>query len=317
MTLIGHAPQRALFEGAFASGRPHHAWLLAGPEGVGKRRFADLAARMVLAGADEFAGGSGTPAAALIAAGSHPDLKVIEREAREDGRLKAEILIEQVRALGPLFHSTAGMGGWRVVIVDPVDAVREGAANAVLKMLEEPPAKTLFLLVSHSPGRLLPTIRSRARRLRFDTLADADSAAVIAARSPDATPGERAAMLALAAGAPGGALRHAGLGVDRLTTELDALAAATPAAARGRVLALGRALSGKTTQARYEAFLDLAPRRLAAAARLRRGPALAGAIERWESARDLAGSAVPLSLDPVAVVAELGAMLAGIDRERA
>ncbi len=313
--LIGHtAPQAALLDG-WRIDRLHHAWLLAGPEGIGKRAFADHAACMILANASDFHPAVHTPAAALIAAGSHPDLKTLDREARDDGRLKAEITIDQVRALAPMFQSTAGMGGWRVVIVDPIDALNRAAANALLKSLEEPPARTLFLLVSHSPGRLLPTIRSRARQLLFRPLSTADTRAVIAAHAPDLADDELDALANLAEGAPGRALRYAGQGADKLAAELDALAQATPAQARSRALALGRALAGKAAQPRYEAFLDLAPRRLAAAARAARGPRLARAIALWEEARDLAASAPGLSLDPAAVVAELAGLVAGIDRE--
>lgn len=314
--LIGHHASQAAFLEGWHAGRLHHAWLLAGPEGLGKRAFADAAARMVLGGADTFAGGEQGPAASLIAAGSHPDLKLLERGPRDDGRVKAEIVIDQVRALAPLFHSTSAMGGWRVVIVDPIDALNRAAANALLKSLEEPPARTVFLLVSHSPGRLLPTIRSRARRLRFAALGEADTRAVINARSPDTPANEINALVRFAEGAPGRALRYAGLGVDMLSSELDALAAATPAAARGRGLALGRALAGKAAQGRYEAFLDLAPRRLAAAARRSTGPRLARTIALWEEAQGLAQSAPGLSLDPAAVVAELAGLVAGIDREQ-
>ena len=231
--------------------------------------------------------------------------------------MKAEITIDQVRALSGLFQSTAGMGRWRVVIVDPVDALNRAAANALLKSLEEPPARTVFLLVSHAPGRLLPTIRSRARALRFAPLADAAARSVIAAQLPDAPDQEIDALVKLAEGAPGRALHYAGLGADKLAAELDALAAAAPAQARARGLALGRALSGKAAQPRYEAFLDLAPRRLAQAARRASGTRLARAVALWEEARGLAASAPGLSLDPAAVVAELAGLVAGIDREQA
>lgn len=317
MTIIGHQAAQAAFLESWRGGWLHHAWLLAGPAGVGKRAFADAAAAMVLAGARDFAGGERGGTASLIAAGSHPDLKVLERGLRDDGRMKAEIVIEQVRGLAPLFQTTAGMGGWRVVIVDPIDALNRAAANALLKSLEEPPADTLFLLVSHAPGRLLPTIRSRARRLRFAALSDADTRAVIAAHAPDADERELETLARVGDGCPGRALRYAGLGVDKLAAELDALAGADPAKARARGLALGRALAGKAAQARYEAFLDLVPRRLAASARRARGQRLARTIALWEEAQGLAASAPGLSLDPAAVVAELAGLVAGIDREPA
>lgn len=325
--IVGHADARAAFEAALAADRVHHAWLLAGPVGVGKRAFADAAALALLGGGARL--GEGGTATALVAAGNHPDLVVLEREALKAGGRAAQILLHQVRGdagdavrrshviderayVARLFRSTSAMGGRRVVIVDAADELNESAANALLKMLEEPPAATVFLMVSHAPGRLLPTIRSRARRLRFGRLGQADVRAVLAAAGVDE---DLEAMVALADGAPGRALRWAGVGVDGLARELDALAGAAPGEARARGLALGRALSGKAAAGRYEAWLDLAPRRLAARARVARGGALGAVLARWEAARALAESAVPLGLEPGAVATELARLVAGVDRD--
>lgn len=312
--LIGHQAERAAFTAAWTSGRMPHAWLLTGPEGVGKASFADTAATMLLAGAQDFDVDALHPAARLIAAGSHPDLKRLVRLPRDgDGRLAAAIAVDQVRALQPLFQMTPGLGGWRVVIVDPIDALNPSAANALLKNLEEPPARTVFLCISHAPGRLLPTLRSRCRKLRFSALSDADTGRVLAAAG--VADAERATLVRLAGGAPGRALRFAGLAIGGLQDTLDGLARATPAHARAHGRELARALASKTAQPRYEAFLDLAPRYLVRAAGRRRGAALAATLALWEEARDLAAEAGPRALDPAAVVVELARLVAATPPE--
>lgn len=318
MCLIGHHAQQALFLDRWRRGRMPHAWLLAGPSGIGKRRFADAAAAFVLADAagpavDGFDVPDDHPTARLIAAGSHVDLRVVERLRREKtGDLAAGIGIDQVRALGALLHTTPGLSPWRVVVIDAIDDLARPAANALLKSLEEPPANTLFLLVSHQPARLLPTIRSRVRLLRFQPLADADVGRVLDAERPDTGGEERAALIRLAGGAPGRALRYAGLDIAGLDAVVDRMIGAGPAVAADRV-ALAKALSGKAAQDRYEAFLELVPARIVAVARTRHGPALARTLRLWEKARNLAAGAVPLSLDPQSVVFELAGLLAQLD----
>src|SRR5690606_19534895 len=110
------------------------------------------------------------PVARLLAAGSHPDFRMLERLERPTGGLARNISVDQVRSLGALLSVTPSMSPWRVIVIDSADDLETSAANALLKMLEEPPANTLFFLVSHAPGRLLPTIRSRCRRLDFARL---------------------------------------------------------------------------------------------------------------------------------------------------
>lgn len=309
--VIGHAGARRLFLENWRSGRLHHAWLLAGPEGVGKRAFADAAAAMVLAGAPDLVLPEDHPAARLIAAGSHPDLRVLERLERKTGTgLAGNITVEQIRELQPLFQMTPGLGGWRVIVIDAADDLNPAAANAFLKNLEEPPAQTLFLLVAHAPGRLLPTIRSRCRTLRFGLLDHADTRAVLERVLPEASHAEVTDLAALAEGAPGRAAAYAGLSVGELAATLDSLAAATPAEARAIALRLARALTGKAAQPRFETFLDLAPRHLAARARVAHGPALARLLHSWESARELSAGAVPLALEPGAVTMELSRLVA-------
>lgn len=317
--LSGHESAVAAFRAGMDSGRLHHAWLLAGPRGIGKALFADKSALRVLA--DAAGPPLGTPGldvpddhptAHLVAAGSHPDLMRLERLVREGGtELVRSIAIDQVRGLQRLFATTPSMSPWRAVVIDAIDDLEPGGANALLKNLEEPPANTVFLLVSHAPERLLPTIRSRCRLLRFSPLADDVMASALEAALPDAEPEEVAALVKIAEGAPGRAAAWRGLEVEALDRAMDALVReGDPVNARRAALAQG--LSLKSAQPRYEAFLARAPARIAAEARARRGPALAEALKLWERAASLAGSAQRLSLDPQSTAFELAGMLAAL-----
>ncbi|KAB7648684.1 DNA polymerase III subunit delta' [Polymorphobacter fuscus] len=315
--MIGHGAPVAAFKSAFAGDRPHHAWLLTGPQGLGKALFAQAAATWLLAGKPHgaaFAGGDGTPAAAMIAAGSHPDFRRLVRTEDDKGKQRAAIRIDEVRALQPLFRQTPSIADWRVVIVDSADEMNVQSANALLKNLEEPPQQTLFFLISHTPGRLLPTIRSRCRALRFARLTDAEVDTLLADAAPSLDDEDRAALVRMADGAPGRALRFAESGVAALAEQLSELADSPPEAAAGRALALARSLAGKGNSARYDAFLDLAPAMLAQAARTRNGPALARTLSDWEAATALAGSAIGLSLDPQSVAFDLARKIAGLAR---
>lgn len=171
--ILGHDEQTAAFLDAARSGRMHHAWLLAGPQGIGKAGFAQAAARWLLASAagpavphNRLDVSGDHPIASLLDAGSHPDFKVLQRLPKAGSEeLARSITVDQVRGLQPLFATTPSLSPRRVVLIDAIDDLERGAANALLKNLEEPPAGTVFLLVSHAPGRLLPTIRSRCRTL--------------------------------------------------------------------------------------------------------------------------------------------------------
>lgn len=317
--LFGHEGAVAAFRAGLDSGRLHHGWLLAGPQGVGKALFADKAALRVLARAtDSSPQAAGLdvpddhPTARLVAAGSHPDLVRLERLARDSGtELARSISVDQVRGLQRLFATTPSMSPWRAVVIDSVDDLERGAANALLKSLEEPPSDTVFLLVSHSPERLPPTIRSRCRLLRFSPLGDDVMTSALRAALPDAEEAEIGDLLRVGEGAPGRAVAWRGLEIGALDREMDALAEkGDPANARRSALA--HSLSLKSAQPRYEAFLARAPSRIAAAARARRGPALAEALKLWERASGLAGSAQRLSLDPQSTVFELAGMLAAL-----
>jgi len=313
--VIGHDDQLSAFKTAFVADRPHHAWLLTGPQGLGKALFAQSAAIWLLAGrpaGEGFEAAETSAAASLIAAGSHPDFRRLVRTEDDKGKLRAVIRIDEVRALQPLFRQTPSIADWRVVIVDSADEMNPQSANALLKNLEEPPEQTLFFLISHTPGRLLPTIRSRCRTLRFTRLPDAAVATLIERAAPELDDADRAVLVRLAAGAPGRALRFAEAGVAALADALADLAATPEAAAPARALALARSLAGKANSARYAAFLELAPAILADSARTRRGPALARTLADWEAATDLASGAVALSLDPQSVAFDIAGRVAAL-----
>ncbi|SNS04736.1 DNA polymerase-3 subunit delta' [Sphingomonas laterariae] len=328
MTPIGHREQLAAFRAAIGQGRMHHAWLLAGPQGVGKAMFAQAAAARYLAeGTDRPPAGPGLdvaedhPTAKLIAAGSHPDYRQLARLPRDKtGDLARNITIDQVRGLQPFFSVTPSMSARRTVIIDAIDDLERPAANALLKNLEEPPADTLFLLVSHSPGRLLPTIRSRCRLLRFGALDDGDMGVALRRLLPGASDTEIAALVASGGGAPGRALRFAGLDISAIDSALLNLARDGDPSNAQR-MALAKALALKAAQPRYEIFLERLPAFIAAQAKAREGAALARAIELWEKARRLAETAVRLSLDPQTTVFELATLVAalapGADRAKA
>jgi DNA polymerase-3 subunit delta' len=317
--LFGHDAAVAPFRDGIAGGRMHHAWLVSGPEGVGKALFAEKAALRVLAeGAGPVVIEPGLdvpdehPMAKLAAAGSHPDLMRLERLPRDTGGdLARNINVDQVRGLQRLFATTASFSPWRVVIIDSIDDLERSAANALLKNLEEPPANSLFLLVSHSPERLLPTIRSRCRQLRLSHLDDEAMTSALKAALPDADAPEISVLREAGQGSPGRAIAFRGLQIDALDKAMRALAdKGDPTNARRS--GLSQSLAGKAAQPRYEAFLARAPSLIAEKAKQRRGPALADALRLWERASDLSSSATRLSLDQQSVVFELAGMLAAL-----
>ena len=317
--MFGHEEAVSVFKEGLASGRLHHAWLISGPEGVGKALFAEKAALRVLAeGAGPDVTGSGLDVpddhriARLAAAGSHPDLMRLERLPRDTGTdLARSITVDQVRGLQRLFSTTASLSPWRVVLIDSIDDLERPAANALLKNLEEPPPTSLFLLVSHAPERLLPTIRSRCRQLRLSALNDAAMTSALSAALPDADTNEINALREVGEGSPGRAIAFRGLEIGALDKAVRELAEkGDPTNLRRSQLA--QTLGTKSSQPRYEAFLARAPSFIATAAKQRRGAALAEALRLWERASDLAGSATRLSLDPQSVVFELAGMLAAL-----
>ena len=321
--LFGHDHAVAAFRESLASGRLHHAWLIAGPDGVGKATFAEKAALRVLAeGAGPAVAAAGLdvpdehPTAKLLSAGSHPDFVRLGRLPKDaGGELARNITVEQVRGLQRLFATTASFSPWRVVIIDSIDDLERPAANALLKNLEEPPPTSLFLLVSHAPERLLPTIRSRCRLLRLGALDHDAMTSALSAALPDAESREIQELVQAGEGSPGRAIAFRGLDIASLDKALQDLASRGDPT-NGKRSELAASLSVKSAQPRYEAFLARAPSLIAAAAKERSGPALAEALRAWERASDVAGSAVRLSLEPQSVVFELAGLVASLAPRR-
>jgi DNA polymerase-3 subunit delta' len=319
--LIGHDMQtRALLQAA-RSGRMHHAWILAGTKGIGKAGVARALALRLLAEAagppiesDGLAVPESHPIRRLIEATAHPDYAELA-PIEKDGVTARNISVDQVRGLQRLLQSAPSLSTRRIVVIDSADDLERGAANALLKTLEEPPADMLFLLVSHAPGRLLPTIRSRCRTLGFDALDEAAMRRVLTHVQPGLPDAELAALVRAGEGSPGQALRFAGLNLAEIEQALSDLAAG-PEEGNGKRLALVKALATKSAKPRYEAFLERAPAFIAQAARHRQGAALGQALDHWEQARHLAGGAVILSLDPAAVVFELAGHVAALAPQR-
>lgn len=212
--LIGHQAAEEFLLRQYASGRMHHGWLFAGPRGIGKATLAYRLARFLLAYPDPKLASDRTSlfvppesrVAHRVAARGHADLFVLERayDAKAE-RLKTEIAVDDVRRASAFFARTAGEGGWRICIVDAAEDLNTESANALLKILEEPPAHSLFILISHQPGRLLATIRSRCVRLDLAPLSEADTLAVVAGMAEQG-PDEMKRAAQLSRGSPGRAI---------------------------------------------------------------------------------------------------------------
>ena len=267
--LLGHEHAEATLLEALRTGRMHHAWLITGPEGVGKATLAFRFARRLLAGMpveDSLAMPPGHPVFRRVAAGSHADLKTIERERNQKtGRMKTQIAVESVREITGFMALTPAEGGWRVVVLDGAEDMNQSSSNALLKILEEPPPRAILLLVCSAPGRLLPTIRSRCRRLRLSAVADEPMNRLLQTYLPELSTEDRGPLITMAEGSPGRAITLAqdeGLAiaaiVDRLLSELPGV---PPSRGYEIADALGRSETGFST------FMDLVRAGVAAAVR--------------------------------------------------
>ncbi len=295
--LVSDDSAEEAFLDALDRGRLHHAWLLAGPEGRGKASFAYRAARRLLGAQDDPARGPlGSdpfdPVNRLIAAQSHPDLLALERLV-ESGKQKKSISVDQARDLPEFFSKSPSQARRRVAIVDSADDLNVNAANALLKILEEPPADGVLFLISHSPGRLLPTIRSRCRRLSFAPWPDAELEALVRRRTGEEGDVARAAA-AMAGGSPGQALNLA----SAQSVEADRLARGWiehGVTDRAEVLALADGFRGAEGQARFERIME----RLIAVVgqRAREGGQGARWAELWSRLLELPERVAGLNMD--------------------
>ncbi len=278
--LFGQTSAQQDFLDAYATGRMHHAWMLTGPRGIGKATFAWSIARFLLAtppmeddglfGAPEppktIAIDPEHPVARRIAASAEPGLKAIIRSENEKtGRLRDVISVEDIRGLAGFFQLSAADGGRRVVIVDAADDMNPQAANALLKMLEEPPDRATLLLISHQPSGLLPTIRSRCRVLRLASLGPDDMARALAQAGAD-TGTDTAALAELSGGSVGAAVRLSLLGGLQTYAELVRLVGSLPQFDRARAVKLAEAAAARGGEEKRDLLfllLDLLMARLA------------------------------------------------------
>jgi len=315
-SLFGHEAAWLQWHAALASGRMHHGWILAGPQGLGKGLFARAAAAELVA----------APGIAQPPLAHHPDILIPEHppenkeeaKKREDGQAyatKRAIPIDQIRLMQQRLITRPTLGTRRAVIIDPADDMEKAAVNALLKSLEEPPAGTFFLLVAHRLGRLLPTIRSRCRVLRFAPLADDVVGRILAEAAPQVDAATRAAAVAAAQGSPGVALGFvaAGLGgahglMLRLLRGGDAGGDAG-IALRG---ALAEKLGPRPPRERLLALIELARALLAGELRAAPPARQARIIEAYSALTRLAGQAPSYNFEPPLLALEIAGVLAGV-----
>ena len=285
LTLYGHVEAEHAFLDAYRGGRMPHAWLIGGARGIGKATLAYRMTRFVFAhpnpatpavqNAESLALPADNPAVRRVAARGHSDLLALERVEDDKGKLRTVIQVDDVRRTVGFFGSTAGEGGWRVCIVDSADELNAAGANALLKILEEPPAKSLLLVVSHAPGRLLPTIRSRCRRLALRPLSAEDVARALAdALQRDAGEADIKAAATAADGSVARALDLLGGTALKVREQVNTLLGALPAVNPRDLHALGDALG--RDEGAFTAFVD--------------------AVRDWLSARVTAARAEPARL---------------------
>ncbi len=293
--LVGHDEAARTMAEAARSRRLHHAWLVAGPTGLGKATLAYRFARWLLAGQPDTAPAGAAPLFVAeadpvfrrVAAGAHADLFTLAPSTGEKGK-KEVLRAEEARAAVRFMAHTAAEGGWRVVVVEDLErAEREVVPNILLKTLEEPPPRTVLLLVTHQPDRLLPTIRSRCRRLDLFPLPPPGMEAVLARALPEMPAGERATLARIADGSPGQALALAESEGLELQALVDQVLGALPRLEARQLHAIAdQVASGRRDASSLVTFMALLRRALAA--QLRRAARDAAAAPCWLAGRSLA-----------------------------
>ena len=274
--LFGHEAAERQFLEAFNGERLHHAWLITGPKGIGKATLAWRIAKF-LAAQPAGAGDAGLfgdalpaskpetletdaqdPVVQRVISGGYGGIVVAERtENEKTGKLRTDIVIDDVRKLIGFFSQTSAEGGWRIAIVDAADEMNVNAANALLKLLEEPPAKSILILVAHSPGKLLPTIRSRCRTLKLKPLGEESVRAVLALQHPALTPDDLTALARLSTGAPGRAMELASLGGVGLYKQMASFLTSLPRLDIPALHTLAGQLSAPKADQEYRLFIAM------------------------------------------------------------
>jgi DNA polymerase-3 subunit delta' len=305
--LAGHREVLARAARAIRGGRPPQAWLITGPSGIGKATLAYRIARYLLRygataeGPDDLAVAANDPVSLQVAAGAHPGLLVLRRAVNErTGKLMNVLSVEEVRKLSSFFGMTSGAGGWRVAIIDTADDMNDAAANALLKTLEEPPARAMILVLSNNPGRLVSTIRSRCQRLDLRPLPDRELEVALEEKLPDLDAEQRASLARLSGGSIGTALVLAeGEGVA-LAREANRLIESAGQPDIPALLSLGDKLVRATDG--LETFGTFLANALSDRIRARGAQGSAGGLDRWieasERVRSKFARSSALYLDP-------------------
>lgn len=281
--LVGHENAAEIFLKSWQSGRLHHAWLLAGQRGIGKATLAYHMARFLLKHGGDAGGpglftaeepaakpdlaslqmGADDPVFVRVASGGEGNLKVIERGYNEKTKKRrTEIVVDDVRALHDFFEMTASHDGWRIAIVDPADEMNRSAANALLKMLEEPPRKSILFLITHAKGSLVPTVRSRCQQLLLNPLSLEEVKQVMQKRMPDLAATDLEKYAGLSGGSPGYALRlslYDGEGINLVTQNQFS---GKPLTTK-QVHDFAGAMALATNEKKYFLFLDILTREIA------------------------------------------------------
>lgn len=315
MTLFGHEHAWSQWRAAMNGARMHHAWLLAGPSGVGKAKFAMAASRELVAGASSAYSPEMHPDITLL---SHLPASAEDERKREEGKpyqVKRSISVDQIRQMQQRLHTRPTLGDWRAIIIDPADDLEKGAANALLKSLEEPPQGTVFLLVTHRPGRLLPTIRSRCRILRFGRLSDTQVDEVLRREAPECSNAERAAAVSAAGGAPGVALRFIALELAAIHQILQRITETGDPdfSLRGQ---LADAIGVRPERARQQAVVELAQALVASRVRQVKRSEISRLLEVHEAVARLAVEVPTANFDPGLLMLETGGLLARLAETR-
>ncbi len=324
-TLIGHEVAELALLNAYRSEKLAHAWLIGGPEGVGKATLAWRFARFILANPDpqsaqaraarDLSVDSDARAVRQVMALAHPDLAALRRNWNPQSKnFYAEIRVEDVRNALQLFQKSAGAGGWRICVVDSAEDLNRAGANALLKMIEEPPPRSLFLIVAHKPAQVLATIRSRCRRLTLEGLAPVDIARVVA-RLGDPWSTAAPADIERAAAHANGSVREALKRLDPAVTEIgaiiDAAISRLPDADFREIHRIADAVGARGASDSFDALMNAVYDWLAARARDPRGASLASIAELRDKIRAATRETETYNLDKklhvLAVFAELSA----------